>query len=439
METVGIRAEDKNRWERRAPLVPDHVRELIAAQGLRISVEPSTRRAFSDQDYADAGAVLDPEMDGARIVLGVKEIPVDKIRDGRVYVFFPHVTKGQSFNMPMLRRLLECGATVIDYERIVDRRGRRLIFFGRHAGYAGMLDSLWALGQRLAAEGFFTPFEHVRQARHYADLEEALRHVARVGEHVRHVGLPLGRRPIVAAFTGSGNVSRGAQEVYDRLPVIELDAAELRQLDEDRDRPRNAVYKAVLKREDRYRRRTDGGFDAAEFASHPELYEGALGDLLPRISVLMHGAYWEPGQPEIVSREQLEDLFTGSEQPKLRVIGDVTCDIGGSIAATVRATDPGDPVYVYDPATGSTSSGVAGRGVVVMAVDNLPCELPVDASQHFGDSLVRFVGALARADWDAPHERLALPRELRDAVLVHRGELTPAYGHLSAALKSAGR
>lgn len=427
---IGIRAEDKNRWERRAPLAPDHVRELTAEQGIEVVVAPSHRRAFSERDYRDAGATIDPDLAGCRVVLGVKEIPPVRLEAQRVYAFFSHVTKGQSYNMPMLARLLELGCTLVDYEQIVDRRGRRLIFFGRHAGYAGMLDSLWALGQRLAWEGHFTPLEHVRLARHYSDLEEALHHVSRLGEHIRHVGLPRGLRPIVAAFTGSGNVTQGALEVYDRLPVQEIEPADLVHIEEDRDRPRNVVFKTVLSRPDRYRRRDGGPFDAAELDAHPERYESALGELLPHVTLLVHGAYWEPGQPELVSREQLRGLQGGALHPKLRVIGDITCDIGGAIAATVRATDSGDPVYLYDPATGTDAPGVAGEGFVVMAVDNLPCELPIDASQHFGDALVRFVGPLARCDWDRPFEELELPRALADAVIVHRGRLAPRFAHL---------
>jgi saccharopine dehydrogenase (NAD+, L-lysine-forming) len=249
----------------------------------------------------------------------------------------------------------------------------------------------------------------------------------------------VGLRPVVATFTGSGHVARGAQEVYDRLPVLEIEPHDLPLLSEDRDRPRNVFFRTVLRRADRYRRRGGGGFDGAEFFAHPERYESALGELLPHVTLLVHGAYWEPGQPELVTREQLARLLDADPQPKLRVIGDISCDVGGAIAATVRATDPGDPVFLYNPRQ-PVRPGVAGSGFVVMAVDNLPCELPVDSSEHFGDSLLQLVVALARCDWDAPWERLTLPRELREAVLVHRGEPTPPYAAtLRRYLAAAGR
>ena len=434
---IGIRAEDKNRWERRAPLTPEHVRELVDEQGLAVRVEPSARRAFPDRDYVEAGADLDASLTGCRVVLGVKEIPPEKLERGRVYVIFSHVIKGQPAGRPLLRRLLELGCTLVDYESILDRKGRRLIFFGRHAGYAGMIDALWALGQRLAAEGSFTPFEHLRLARHYAGLDDALAHVARLGEHVRHLGIPPPRRPIVAGFTGSGNVARGAMEVFDRLPVVDIVPEELLDLSEDPDRPKNAVYRCAFERHHRYRRRDRGSFDAVELAERPKLYESGLGPFLPHLTMLVHGAYWEPPQPRLVTREMLAELHACEQQPKLRVIADLSCDIRGAIEATVRTSTPGEPVYVYDSETDSGSTGLEGRGTVILAVDNLPCELPVEASHHFGDSLMRFVGALARADWDRPLDELGLPEEMEAATIVHRGRLTPAYKHLERALEAA--
>jgi alanine dehydrogenase len=433
----GLRREDKNAWERRAPLTPDHVAELVADHGLDAHVQPSQRRAFPDKDYAAAGGRLTQDLTGCNVVLGVKEIPRDELQPGSAYVCFSHVIKGQAPNMPTLRRLLELGSTLVDYEPIVDRRDRRLIFFGRHAGYAGVVDSLWALGQRLCWEGLATPFESIRRAHQYADLEEALSHVARVGERIRHAGLPPGLRPIVFALAGSGNVAQGATEVLERLPFQDLEPEELAGLREDRSRPRNVVFKTLLQRRHRVVRARDGGFEAGEYAEHPERYRSGLDAYLRHLSVLVNGAYWEPGLPRLLTREHVRELWQAEEQPKLRVVGDIGCDVGGGVEINVGATDPGDPVYVYDPSTGRATPGVAGRGPVVMAVDNLPCEFPTDASQHFGDSLLRYVPAMARCDWNAPFESLELPEEIRRAVIAHRGQLTPAYRGLQAHLADA--
>lgn len=428
---IGIRREDKNVWERRAPLTPDHVAELCETHRVRIGVQRSERRAFSERDYLRGGASLVDDLDGCSVVLGVKEMPAELFRPGRAYLFFSHVTKGQAHNMPMLRRLVEQRATLLDYELVVDERGRRLIVFGKHAGYAGMIDALWALGKRLAAEGLLTPFDDVRLAHEYSGLDEAAHHLTRIGERLRHTGLPPTLRPIAFGFTGSGNVSEGAQEIFDRLPTQTVHPFELENLDADPDRPTNVVYKAVIPRELRVVRRDGGPFGPDEFAERPELYRNGIDRWLPHLTGFVHGSFWNPDQPRLVSREDLRRLWT-SERPRLRIIADIACDIGGGIEATLHATTPGNPVFVYDPATGEATDGVRGDGPVVLAVDNLPCQLPVDASQHFGDGLARFVPALARCDWSVPLEQLALPRSLRDAIIVHRGELTARFRHLEA-------
>ncbi len=434
---IGIRREDKNRWERRVPLAPDHVAELVGERQIQVLVQPSPLRVFPDMDYAAAGGRISEDLSACSVVLGVKEIPEEKLFAGKAHLCFSHVIKGQTARMPMLRRLIEIGATLLDYEPIVDRRGRRLIFFGRHAGYAGMLDTLWALGQRLQHEGFETPLGELRLAHQYSGLDEALDHVSRVGERIRHLGLPSGLRPVVVGFAGSGNVSQGAQEVFERLPFLRIDPEELPGLHEDRERPRNLLFKTVFERQHRVQRSSGGGFDAPEYRAHPDRYVSALGPLLRHLTVFVNGVYWEPGEPRLITLDHLKILFGSETQPKLRVIGDITCDIEGSIEANRRATDSGDPVYVYEPSTGETPSGVKGRGVVIMAVDNLPCELPREASEHFGDSLLPFVPALERCDWKAPFESLVLPAELRRAVIVHHGALTPAFEGLAAALERA--
>jgi len=406
---IGIRREDKNRWERRAPLTPDHVAELTR-HGVAVVVEPSLLRVFPDDAYRAAGARILDDLSSCPVVVGVKEIPIAKLNPNTTYFFFAHVTKGQPGNMPMLRRLMDLGSTLVEYEKIVDERGRRLVFFGRHAGFAGMLDTLATLGRRLKHEGIDSPFASIKLAHEYADLEEAHAELARVAGVIRRDGVPEALHPLVIGFTGSGNVSKGAQEIFDQLPHEEIIPEDLPSLFTNQDLPRNLLYKVIFTRSDRY---------GSGIAPH-----------LGYVTALVNGIYWEPGQRRVVTKEDLRALFADGASPRLRVIGDITCDLNGSIEANVKITTPGDPVYVYDIETGEAISGVAGRGPVILAVDNLPCELPVDASQHFGDALLRFLPALARCDWTRPFESLELQDEIRRAVVVHRGRLTPNYAHL---------
>jgi alpha-aminoadipic semialdehyde synthase len=407
---IGIRREDKNRWERRAPLTPEHVAELTR-HGVAVAVEPSPLRVFPDAAYRAAGARVVDDLSSCPLVVGVKEIPLERLNPKTAYFFFAHVTKGQAGNMPMLRRLMELGSTLVEYEKIVDERGRRLVFFGRHAGFAGMLDTLATLGRRLLWEGIDSPFASLKLAHDYADLEEAHAELARVADRIRREGIPDALHPMVFGFTGSGNVSKGAQEIFDQLPYEEVLPEDLSSMVTNEDLPRNILYKVVFTRSDRFR--------------------SAMGPHLGHLTVLLNGIYWEPGHPRVAGLDDIRALFGGAVAPRLRVIGDITCDLHGSIEANVKITTPGDPVYVYDVVSGEAVSGVAGRGPVILAVDNLPCELPVDASQHFGDALLRFLPALARCDWSRPFETLDLQDEIRRAVIVHRGRLTPKYAYLA--------
>jgi len=434
---LGIRAETKNRWERRAPLAPGHVDQLVRQHGVRVLVEPSPLRVFPLEEYLAAGAEAAAELSGCRVILGVKEVPRAAILPGRTWLYFAHVIKGQPENMPALARHLELGSTLVDYERVTDPQGRRLIFFSRHAGYAGAIDGLWALGQRLAREGLHTPLSDLRRAFAYSNLDEALRHLTEIGNRIRRYGLAAGAGPLVLGVMGAGSVAQGIWEVVSRLPLERVEPEELDGLAADTDRPPNLVYATTFRRHHRVAR-PDGGFEHRELEDHPERYASIMDRWLPHLDLLFNAVYWEPGQPRLVTRDHLRALLS-TDHPRLRVIADITCDIDGSIEATVRATDPGNPVYVYDPFTGETTDGVEGRGVVVLAVDNLPCELPAEATRHFGDQLLRFLPAVARCDWAAPLDRLELPDEIRRAVIVHRGTLTPEYRDLEEPLASFGK
>jgi alpha-aminoadipic semialdehyde synthase len=407
---IGIRREDKNRWERRAPLTPEHVAELTR-HGVDVAVEPSTLRVFADEAYRAAGALVVDDLSSCAVVLGVKEIPVERLKRRTAYFYFAHVTKGQPANMPMLRRLIELEATMVDYEKIADDRGRRLVFFGRHAGFAGMLDTLATLGKRLLWEGIASPFASLRLAHDYTDLEAAHAELAKVADTIRRDGVPDALHPLVVGFTGSGNASKGAQEIFDQLPYEEVLPEDLASMFANEDLPRNILYKVVFTRSDRF--------------------SAAMAPYLSHLTALVNGVYWEPGHPRVASLDALRELYGRNGTPRLRVIGDISCDLSGSIEANVRTTTPGDPAYVYDVSSGEAVSGVAGRGPVILAVDNLPCELPVDASQHFGDALLRFLPALSRCDWSQPFGTLDLQDEIRRAVIVHRGRLTPPYADLA--------
>ncbi|HKK71684.1 MAG TPA: hypothetical protein VKA86_10740 [Candidatus Krumholzibacteria bacterium] len=431
---IGLRREDKNPWERRVALTPDAVARLTGA-GVEILAERFARRAFDDASYASAGATLVDDVRHADVVLGIKEIPASWFRRDGAYLFFSHTIKGQWFNMPMLARMVDLGCTLIDYERVTDATGRRMIYFSHHAGVAGMIDSLWALGRRLTAMGHENPFDRLRPAHRYPDVGEAREAVRAAGERIRAGEVPDEVRPLTVGFTGSGNVTNGALEIFDLLPFENVAPEELAGW--------NAAHEHVGDRIGRVRfelhhlvQRADGGFDTREYYATPERYRSRLREFLSHVALFVHGVYWDERYPVFATREDLNAATAPSG--RLLAVGDITCDVEGSLACTVRDTEPGDPVYVFDPATGEAPSGFDGPGVAVMAVGNLPTELPIESSETFSDALEPFVEALADLDLGTSFEDADLPDPIRRATILWRGQLTPDFAYLGAELERLG-
>ncbi|MDJ0924201.1 MAG: hypothetical protein QNJ77_06520 [Acidimicrobiia bacterium] len=436
---IGIRAEDKSPWERRAPLAPSGVRELVNRHGLEVLVEPSERRVFRDEEYRNAGGVVTSDLSAAEVVFGVKEIPPAKLQRRTGYVFFSHVVKGQPYNMPMLQRILELEATLVDYERVVDNQGRRLIFFGRHAGLAGMIDSLWALGQRLDWEETRHVFGKIKPAHAYAALAEAKDAVSEAGKTLARDGVPGSLAPLVVGVAGYGNVAGGVHEILSELPTVELDPSELEDLVGSGTARRDVVYRVTFREEHLVERIEPGQpFELQEYYDHPERYRSRFAPYLGSLTVLMNTIFWTEAYPRLVTRDSVRRLFASEDRPRLRVIGDITCDIEGSIEITERATTPDSPIYVWDCDTGQTRDGVAGAGPVVLAVDALPCELPRESTEDFSRVLTPFVPAIARARWSEPWESVGLPPEIEPAAIVHRGVLTPRYRYLQTHVDAHG-
>ncbi len=439
---IGIRREDKNRWERRVPLAPEDVRRIIASHGARFIVQPSTslagehlvqlpQRVYPDEAFAQAGARIDEDLSTCDLVLGVKEMPTSLFRRHGAYFFFSHTIKCQPYNMPMLKDLLDLGCTLFDYELIADEQNRRKVFFGRHAGLAGMIDTLAALGQRLAIEGIPNPFTKLGMAHEYGSLADAQAAVLEVGGKINALGLDERIAPLVVGFAGYGNVSKGAQEVLDLLPTHSLTPEELTGLRARRDVDRRHVYKVEFKEADMFRPRDPGArFELQHYFQHPDQYGSTFERYTPHLSVLVNGIYWNDKVPRLVTKESLRELYAKG-QPHLRVIGDISCDILGGIEATVRATTPDEPCFVYDPRADLAHTGYVGHGPVIMAVDNLPCELPLESSQHFSASLRGFVEELVEADIGRREGLASLSYPLRQSVIAFRGELEPRFQMLA--------
>lgn len=430
MKKIGIRYEDKYVMERRVPLVPVHITKLIADEGLEFSVENSAKRVFTNDEYKDTGATVTDDLSDCQVIFGVKEIPVERLEKDKTYIYFSHVIKGQSHNMPMLKRLMELNCTLIDYEKVVDEMGRRLIFFGRYAGLAGMINSLWSLGKRLEEFGLDTYFLDIAQTYNYHSLDEARKVISKVGQKIIEKGLPAELKPLVIGFTGYGNVSQGAQEIASLLPVKEILPDELISLQKHAHLPNNIVYKVVFKEEHLFEPiNPDDKFDLQDYYQHPEKYKSKFEKYLPHLTILVNCIYWDPKYPRLLTKDFTGQLFKDGK-PKLTVVGDITCDPDGSVEITHRGTEIENPVFVYNPDTGKPSDGFKGDGMLVMAVDILPSELPRDASQFFSEVLWRYVAPIAKADYDQPFESVCLPAPIKKATILYKGEFTPEYEYL---------
>ena len=423
---IGIRREDKNEWERRVPLIPEHIQELNERYAIKTQLHPSSLRIFTDAEYAAVKAELKDDLSAANTIFAVKEMPVDFFEQGKNYIFFSHVIKGQVYNLPMLQRMMELKVNLIDYERIVDENNHRLIFFGRYAGLAGMIETFFAYGQKMKAAGISTPFERFKQAYAYNSLADAKTEIAQLGEYIAKNGLPAEINPVVVGFAGYGNVSMGAQEIFDLLPFREITPLELINNFNSLNSEQH-LYKVVFKEEDMVKP-SSGEFILQDYYRYPEKYEGVFEQYLPYLTMLVNCIYWTEQYPRLVTKKYLQSQ--SKTEQKLKVIGDISCDINGSIELTHKVTYPDQATFTYHPGSNRFEDGTSAPGITIMAVDNLPCEFPLESSVEFSMVLKNFVNDIVEADFMVPFEDLKLPFPIKKALILHRGKLTPEYEYI---------
>ena len=428
MNKIGLRKEEKA-FETRVAVVPDHAAHLSKKFGVQFIIEPSDQRAFQPEEYSSATSEISPlKGSDAKVILGIKEMPIDFFEPSKVYIFFSHTVKGQKYNMPMLRKIMDIGATLIDYEKIVDDKGRRLVYFGNWAGLAGMSDTLHALGERIKHEGLEpNPFDDMRTTLETKNLPDLKEEFTALGKRIQEQGLPDELCPFVIGFAGYGNVSRGAQELFDILPHKEVSPEDLPDLKVEK----HLLYKCIFKEEHMVRPIDESdSFELQDYYKHgAEKYRGVFEQYIPHLTVLMNCIYWTAKYPRLLTKEFIrEHWYSGNR--KLRIIGDISCDVGGAIEFTVKCTKPDQPAFTYLINEDRAELGVQKDGPLVMAVDNLPCELPRESSASFSSTLLDFIPALSETDFEVPFENLELPREIRDAIIVYQGKLTKNYEYL---------
>ncbi|MCP4694668.1 MAG: hypothetical protein GY859_41960, partial [Desulfobacterales bacterium] len=248
---------------------------------------------------------------------------------------------------------------------------------------------------------------------------------------IREEGLPRDIAPLVIGVLGYGNVAGGARRIFDCLPVELILPRDLKKVVGGGGADPRKVYVVVFKEKHLVKHKEDKPFALEDYYQRPENYVSRFDEHLPYITILVNAIYWDRRYPRFVTWESLRKLFCNGRKPRLSGIADISCDVGGSIECNVKTTDSGRPAYRCDPISRAIRDGHEGDGVVVMAVDNLPCELPNDASVFFSNQLKSFIPNVAAADYDAPLEKSGLSPEIRKAVIAYQGELTPSYQYLN--------
>eukprot|EP00923_Selenidium_pygospionis_P029058 GHVN01051860.1.p1 GENE.GHVN01051860.1~~GHVN01051860.1.p1 ORF type:complete len:680 (+),score=68.51 GHVN01051860.1:85-2124(+) len=479
---IGVLRETKSSWERRAPLTPFQMKAIMERTAkigtpVRFIVQPSARRAFNDQDYAECGAEVREDLTEAHFIIGVKEPSTESLLQFRNYMFFSHTCKAQLYNMPLLDACLARSIRLFDVECIREaghRHGKRLVGFGDIAGVAGMLDYLWGLGQRLLLLGYSTPFLLIGPAHTYHSVAEAEAVVKRAGEEICRYGLAPQLTPFIFAFTGTGKVSSGAQQIFKCLPHLMVTVEHLPHLFSENctaredgvacafqsPRTNHCLFGCIARLEDYTELKTKQpeGFDKYHYYNNPDLYECNFQDkVLRHCSVMVNGIYWEPKFERLVSNRWLRKLkdtqrsrclIEGEPYCQLRPIGilDITCDLDGSIECVQQPTAHENPFFTFNPTTGSRMEGVHGEGLLVLAVDELPAEMPIEATTRFGNLLTPFIPHMANHDGSQPHISPKVyssssadatkisdrpPDELLGAVITADGKLTPIFEYIN--------
>ncbi|WP_372371105.1 hypothetical protein [Candidatus Uabimicrobium sp. HlEnr_7] len=424
---IGIRAEE---LDTRAPLTPKYVKRIVES-GTSVYVQPSQKRCFPDEEYQKAGAYLQTDLSNVDIVFSVKEIPCSKILPGKIHCFFSHTIKGQKNNMTMLRTIMEKQATLIDYEKITDSSGKRLIAFGKFAGYAGMIDALWIYGQRMQTLGCETPFSQVQQANKYQNLEQAKTAISDLGKTIKEHGLPF---PIVCGFTGSGRVAQGAKEIYSLLPVRTIMAKDLSKISENVSH--HCVYQVSFSLENIFTN-SQNTFSREEYIKHPQQYHSIFAEYIPYLSIVVNGLYWAPKYPHLLTILDLKNLLTARDNPRFQTLADITCDINGSIEFNVESTSSENPCYTYNPFSKKAEYGWKTIGLPVLAVDKLPGEIPQESSEGFSEELYGLFSDLRNISYAGNLASSGLSATWHNATIVYKGELTENYQYLQKHLEGS--
>ncbi len=393
MLVIGLIREGKIPADSRVALTPAQCKFLTKnVENVVVKVESAPDRCYSDEEYARAGVEITHDLSDCNLLLGIKEVPVSQLIPNKRYMFFSHTKKMQPYNRALMQAMVQKNITLIDYECLEHKDGQRIIGFGFFAGIVGAHNGIMAYGNRTGA----FKLERVHKIKDY----RALIHT--------YFGLKL--PPIKIAVTGSGRVAHGILEIMNLMDVQEVEPDEY--LNNQFDYP---VY-VHLKGNNLYQHKTNHTYNRNHFHEHPEEYTCLFEQYCAHTDILMNGIYWGPSVPRLFSMDSLK-----RPDFKIQTIADITDDKHGSTPCNLGDATIQDPVYGVDRLSGEQTLPYIEGSVDIMAVGNLPNELPRDASRYFGEQLIKYILDDVRKGGSAIIER---------ATILNEGKLTEEFDYL---------
>lgn len=394
---IGILRENKIPIDRRVPILPEQCKEILEKyQNVSIYIQPSDIRCYSNKEYTDLGIPLKEDLSECDILLGIKEVPPHLLIKDKTYLFFSHTIKKQPQNQKLLQTVVQKRIKLIDYECLKDEGGQRIIAFGRFAGIVGAYNAILLYGRKMK-------LYDLKRAYECFDLEELKKELIKVK-------LPA----VKMVITGTGRVGGGAVQVMEWLNIEKVAPADF--LNKSYKTP---VY-TILSSKDYHKIKYGdaGNWNSEDFYTNPERYQPDFVKYLKVSDIFIAGAFWNPKAPKLFSNKDLiqENVVT-------KLIADITCDIGGSIPSTIKPTTIYDPAYDYNPISEGIEAPFSDfSNITVMAIDNLPGELPRDASKDFGRQLLNNVlPHLLTKDSDSLIENATIAKD---------GKLTEKFSYL---------
>lgn len=393
MLVIGLIREGKIPPDNRVALTPAQCKWLKAHfPDIQIKVQDSPNRCYSNQEYQRAGIEITEDLSDCNLLLGIKEVPIAQLIPGKTYLFFSHTKKKQAYNQALMHAMMDKQITLIDYECLEHKDGQRIIGFGFFAGIVGAHNGIMAYGNRTGAY-----------------------HIGRVGEvkdyrELIHTYFGLKLPPVKIVVTGSGRVAHGIVEIMNLMDVQEVEAEEYLQREFD-----YPVY-THLKGNDLYEHKVTGTYSRTDFHEQPGAYKCLFHPYLSHTDILLNGIYWEPRIPRLFEMEDMKH-----ESFRIKTIADISDDKNGSVPCNLGDATIDDPVYGVDRFTGGKTSPYLPNSIDIMAVGNLPNELPRDASRFFGEQLIKYVLNDIRTGGSATIDR---------ATILSKGKLTADFEYL---------